>query len=115
MENREAIKKRFLNDPLPVRLGNLASNLLRISFFSQAATENKQVLNDVLEESKFFIEWVAPETNVELAGWLAQVQIKLCLWQLNRQRQKHPHQLRRISTLTKLWSSELLRKAGFLK
>ena len=115
MKNREAIKKRFLKEPLPIRLGHLASNLSRISFFSQAATKNREVVNDVLEESKFFIEWVAPETKIELAGWLAQIQINLSFWQLNWQRLKTPDQIKHISRLTKLWSSKLLKRAGFSK
>ena len=115
MKNRESIKKRFLKDPLPVRLGNLASNLSRISFFSQTATSNREVLNDVLEESKFFIEWVDLQNNVELTGWLVQIQIKLSLWQLDWQRRpKQPRQIERISGLTKRWSSELLKRAGLL-
>lgn len=60
MKNQQAIKERFLKDPLPIRLGHLASNLSRISFFSQATRRNREVINDVLEESKLFIEWVAP-------------------------------------------------------
>lgn len=115
MRNRNAIQKRFLKEPLPVKLGHLASNLSRISFFSQASNKNRQIINDVLEESKFFIEWIAPQTNVELAEWLAQIQIKLALWQLNWQRQKQLPQTRTVSVLTKQWSSQLLKRAGLLK
>jgi len=114
VKNREVIKKRFLKDPLPLRLGNLASNLSRISFFSRTVTRNRELLNDVLEESKFFIEWVAPKADVELAGWLAQIQIKLSLWQSNWQ-MKQTRQIKQASVLTERWSFELLKRAGLRK
>ncbi|XZO03204.1 MAG: hypothetical protein ACM65L_05450 [Microcoleus sp.] len=55
MRDWNALKSRYLRDELPVRLGNLASNLARIKSRCQNAA-NSEIIEDLLEESKLFIE-----------------------------------------------------------
>lgn len=82
MNDLKRIKERFLKDSISVRLGGLASNLSRIKSFT-SEDDNYEAVKSILEESKFFIEWSAQETNYETAADLIKFQIQLSLWQRN--------------------------------
>ena len=82
MTDREAIKERFLQDDIPTRLGNLASNLSRIKSFSSLEM-NREVVFSLLDESKYFIEWTAAETEISTAVELVELQVQLARWTLN--------------------------------
>lgn len=73
-------RERYLRDPVPVRLGNLASNLSRIAHLAHRAGA-EQTLIGQMEESKYFIEWTGPDTALGLQPDLARLQVKLALWQ----------------------------------
>ena len=76
----EVIRQRFLRDPLPIRLGNLASDLARIASFSEDP-RNHEAVASVLEESKCFAEWAAPEAPLETQVMLAELQVQLAVWE----------------------------------
>ncbi|WP_293065172.1 hypothetical protein [Okeania sp. SIO2B3] len=78
MRNWKRMKERYLRDEIPVRLGNLASNLARIKSRCQS-TVNQELVENLLKESEFFIEWTAPDTEVEVAAELVELQITLAL------------------------------------
>lgn len=79
MKDWTAIRERYLRDKLPVRLGGLAANLARIKSFSDHPDHYKAV-ESLLDESKFFIEWTAPEAEVNTAAELVELQIQLAQW-----------------------------------
>jgi len=79
MKNLATIRERYLRDPLPIRLGGLAADLARIASFSDHP-DHLHAVSDLLEESKFFVEWVVPETKIEVQGLLVELQIQLALW-----------------------------------
>ncbi|MBL8168301.1 MAG: hypothetical protein JNJ50_09120 [Acidobacteria bacterium] len=69
-------KVRYMKDPLPVRLGNLASNLARLrSFVSQPEAASR-----VMRESKHFIEWAGPEAELSVQIELVALQRLLAYW-----------------------------------
>ena len=76
----DAIRQRFLRDPLPKRLGNLASDLARIATFSEDP-EERDIVARLLEEGKWFAEWAAPEAPPETQAVLADVQLALAVWE----------------------------------
>jgi hypothetical protein len=82
MKDWTPIQERYLHDSIPVRLGGLAANLRRIRSFAAQETSREAVAS-LLEESKFFIEWTAPETLPETAAQLVELQIQLARWQHN--------------------------------
>lgn len=82
MKNMAEVKERFLLDGLPVRFGNLAANIARVASFLNNSS-NREALDNLLTESKFFIEWTAAETEVEIAAELVELQVQLARWQLN--------------------------------
>lgn len=83
MQNLEEIKKRFLKENLAVRLGGIASNLARLESFSRIPN-NKKVIQDLIEESKFFIEWTAPQASLDIQEELVKLQVQLALWGYSR-------------------------------
>lgn len=74
-------RERYLQDDLPKRLGNLAVNLARIKSLSDKAV-NCALVESLVEESKFFIEWTAIDIEVDKAAELVELQIQLASWQL---------------------------------
>jgi hypothetical protein len=71
-KNWTAIRERYLRDKLPIRLGGLAANLARIKSFSNHVA-NRDLVESILEESKFFIEWTANEVEVTIAAELVEL------------------------------------------
>ncbi len=80
MRNQRAIHERYMRDPLPIRLGGLAADLARIQSFSDHP-DHKDVIESMLEESRFFIEWTAPEAEQEKQVALVELQRQLTRWQ----------------------------------
>lgn len=78
----EAIRERFLRDPLPGRLGSLAADLARIASFSENP-KNQRAVASLLEEGKYFAEWAAPDAPLETQAVLAEVQLALAVWERN--------------------------------
>jgi len=73
------LRERYLRDDWPVRLGNLASTLARVS----NAAGNPKTLTGVplsLRESMLLIEWNLHGTPAEVLSELAPMQAELGLW-----------------------------------
>ena len=80
MKDWTTIRERYLRDDLPVRLGGLAANLSRIRSFANHDS-NREAVESILDESKFFIEWSALESAIDTAAELVELQIQLACWQ----------------------------------
>ena len=80
MIDKERLRKRFLRDPLPRRLGGLAATLGRISS-SARKSSNPAIVSDLLDEARHLIEWTAGEAEPEAAAELVRIQILLTVWQ----------------------------------
>ncbi|MBP7836268.1 MAG: hypothetical protein KA022_02210 [Candidatus Omnitrophica bacterium] len=106
MSNLEVIKKRFLKDDLAKRLGGIASNLARLKSFSQLPN-NKKAIGDLIEESKFFIEWTAPEAPLNIRQELIDIQLKLALYQ-------HAEDKKEMAKSADEWAQKLLKFSGLL-
>ena len=74
------LRERYLRDPLPIRLGGLAADLARIASFAQNPL-NRDAVTSLLEESKYFAEWTAPDAPIDIQAALAEVQTSLARWQ----------------------------------
>ena len=80
MRDWKSLKERYLRDELPIRLGNLASNLARIKSRCQNVA-NGEIIESLLQESKLFIEWTAQDAEIEIAAELVELQTQLACWQ----------------------------------
>lgn len=79
MRDLKKMQARYVRDEWPVRLGNLASNLLRLSKWIKMQQDDQAII-DLMRESAWFIEWTAPDTPVDVMVKLIDVQRELCLW-----------------------------------
>ena len=114
MKDWTDIRNRYLLDDLPVRLGGLAANLMRIKSFSEHAS-GKAAVESLLEESKYFIEWTAGDTEIGTAAELVELQVQLALWQLNLPRIWSVKTKRaEIAANVGGWSQRVLELSGLL-
>jgi hypothetical protein len=115
LKDWNATRERYLRDPVPIRLGGIAANLARVKSFS-TFDENSKLVEGLLEESKYFIEWTAAETDIEVAAQLAELQIQLAFWQHNWERNWTNLERRSfVVTRARLWSDRLLEMSGLLE
>ncbi len=103
-----------MRDPLPVRLGGLAANLARIRSFS-AHPGHRDAVESLLDQSKFFIEWTAPEARLEVQVLLVNIQralVKmLCSWPAVWEDHE---KCSAVAEQAGVWSQEVLEVSGLL-
>ncbi len=75
MRDLKRIRERYLRDGGPVRLGNLASSLLRLSNWVQTGRPDGAVI-DLMREIAWFMEWNGDLASAELAD----MQREICRW-----------------------------------
>jgi len=114
MIDKEKKRARFLRDPLPRRLGGLAATLGRISSAARHAND-PAVVQELLEEAKYYIEWTAAEAEPETAAELVSMQTLITLWQKVWQTvPPNPGQRTLLSVQAKQWSDRTLDLSGLL-
>lgn len=114
MNNLAERKKRYLQDSVQVRLGGLAANLARVKSFSKNIA-NEEAVFSLFEESKYFIEWTATETEMETTLELIELQLQIALWQRQWQRIWNDEKSRNSVALTSAnWSKRVLGKSGLI-
>jgi len=115
MKDWSVIRKRYMRDELPVRLGGLAANLSRIKSFS--ANENsRETVASLIDESKMFIEWTAAQAEINTAAMMVDMQVQLALWQIRWDRiWTDPAQRKEIAEQSGVWSKQILELSGLLK
>ncbi len=115
MKDWTTIRNRYLRDALPVRLGGIAANLARMKSFSKHE-KNYDVIESLITESKFFIEWTAHEAEIEAAAVLVELQIQLARWQYTLPRMwEDPIQRRTLAEQAQNWSTHILEMSGLLE
>jgi hypothetical protein len=115
MKDWSNIRERYLNDSLPIRLGGLAANLLRIKSFS-LNRQNREAVEGLLDESKHFIEWTALEADIQVAAELVELQVLLARWQYRLDSiWTQEAQLQRLSEQAASWSNRVLQFSGLLE
>ena len=75
MKDLRRMRERFIRDASPVRLGNLASDLLRLSKWIQAR-HNDEAIVDLMREIAWLMEWTGDLASPELAD----MQREICRW-----------------------------------
>ena len=104
----ERIRERYLQDPLPTRLGDLASDLARIASCASDPRDHNALMG-LLEEGKWFAEWAAPEAPLKIQEQLAEVQLQLALWHRCWLMGRPPAM---VQEEARKWSDRLLRLSG---
>lgn len=76
---------------------------------------NYAVIESLLDESKFFIEWTAHDAEIETAAALVDLQIRLASWQRRLHRVwPDPMQRAKLMEESRHWSTETLNRSGLL-
>ena len=75
MKDLKRMRERFVRDEGPVRLGNLASNLLRLNKWILMRRSDEAIV-DLMREIAWFMEWCGDLASVELAD----MQREVCRW-----------------------------------
>lgn len=114
MKNLERVRARYLQDPLPKRLGALAADLARVASSARRGKTGENVV-PMLEESQYFIEWTAAEATPEVAAMLVEIQIVLALWRrIWPEAQKNSSQRALLAFQALKWSEQIVDFAGLL-
>jgi hypothetical protein len=106
MGNIQEVKKRFLKNNLTVRLGCIAADLARLNSFSKMPN-NRQAVQDLIEESKFFIEWTVPKAVLGIQVELVNLQVQLALLSYSSRKSE-------ITKFGNKWSKRILELSGLL-
>jgi hypothetical protein len=75
MKDLKRMRERFMRDPSPVRMGNLASDLLRLSKWIQTS-HNDEAIVDLMRRIAWLMEWSGDLAYAELAD----MQREICRW-----------------------------------
>jgi hypothetical protein len=103
--------ERFMADSMPVRLGGIAANLARIASLAGNPLHHQAIL-DMVDESKWFIEWAAPEADLDVAARLVEIQVSLALCELRMR--TGADSVDHIAEAASAWSDEVLKMSGLL-
>ena len=116
MRVSDKIRKRYMRDETPVRLGGIAANLARIHSFSQN-TQNRDVVEPILNESRYFIEWATPYVEkLEQQVVLIDLQRMLTHWQHTWKNLWENEQERAAMIAdANQWSNQVLEMSGLLQ
>jgi hypothetical protein len=69
------MRERFIRDDGPVRMGNLASDLLRLSKWVQIGHDDEAIV-DLMRRIAWLMEWTGDLASAELAD----MQREICRW-----------------------------------
>lgn len=112
--NRAAIRERYVRDSVQIRLGGLAANLARVESFSNHPGHG-EVVERLVEESKFFIEWTASELALEQQVELIGLQRMLAMWHRAwGETWADPSRRRGVMEHAGRWSRRVLEMSGLL-
>jgi hypothetical protein len=75
MKDLKKMRDRFIRDGGAIRMGNLASNLLRLSRWVQKGHSDEAIV-DLMREIAWLMEWSGEMASAELAD----MQREICRW-----------------------------------
>ncbi len=112
--NITALRARYLRDPLPIRLGGLATNLARVQSFSDHPSHCDMVAL-LIHESKLFIEWAAPDADPTVQAILIDCQRQLARWSLAwNSIWSSPPRRADVAAQAARWSQKVLELSGLV-
>ena len=115
MKDWTNIRNRYLKDNLQIRLGGLAANLSRIKSFS-LYNNNREAVESLIDESKFFIEWTAFDADINVAAELVELQVLLARWHYKFDTiWSQKIQLEQLVEQSSFWSRRVLELSGLLR
>lgn len=113
--NRWALlRERFLREPFPPRMGELASALASARSFSDHP-EHREIVKLFLDEIAHYAEWLIPEAAPNLQAELNELQRLLTHWRENWQAiWDDPAERASVAAQAGAWSQKMLERSGLL-
>lgn len=109
-------RENYLQQNLATRFGSIAADLARIQSFAELAIAD--AIPGLLNESRAFIEWAAPDLlpeRVDDAAYLVEVQRGLTQWYwIWNEAQNDPAQRAKLAEQAQEWSIEILYMSGLV-
>ena len=103
------LKERYLQDPLPTQIGNLASDFSRLEWVCTHPQETDHC-EDLFREMKYFTEWMSSGAPLALQEVLADIQIRVAMWDRVWSRLgKEIHFRNAVAREAHTWSVKLLK------
>jgi hypothetical protein len=114
MKSKVLLQERYLGQPLPHRLGELATNLAQIKSLSYHPL-HQELAKRWLDESEWLIEWTMDEAPVVTQLALIALQKQIAGWQQNwlviwEDADQHRHLVHQA----KEWSEQILHLSGLV-
>jgi hypothetical protein len=108
----EQRREKYLRQPMPRRLGNLASNLNRIATYSNGSFSKENIF-DLIRESQYFAEWTAADAPLELTLSLVEMQRQLARWKLHwSEVWQDESKKTQMQEQAKFWSDRMIEHSG---
>ena len=85
MRDLKRMRERFIRDESSVRMGNLASNLLRLGKWIQTG-HNDEAIVDLMREIAWLMEWSGDLASPELADMQREICRWRCVWPIEKAR-----------------------------
>jgi hypothetical protein len=112
--DESALRLRYLRDPVPQRLGNLASTLSRLSDFIIRQRSADSVLA-VVCEGQCFIDWTRHDVEAGTAAELDQLALELKGWRDGwAALVTDPARISEVSRSARTWADRVLELSGLL-
>lgn len=117
MNNRDDLRREYLQDALPTRLARLAADLQHIVLLTENP-DSIAAVTELMNKCMRSIEWSAPDLMLDRindAGYLVDVQRGLAHWQhIWHQAHTDPVQRRQLAEQAREWSIEILYMSGLV-
>lgn len=95
------------------RLAHLAADFLRIANFIES--QSAEAAKPIIRESKWFAEWIAPETDLKTQQFLATTQSTLALKEVQWASWiGNDAEVQSTAATVRGWSNVLLKRSGLL-
>ena len=114
IDKAAARRARYLRDPWPVRLGNLASNLARLQSFARHPAMS-EAAGRVITESLLFIAWMQAEADLPQRDDLCALRQQLAQWESQWAAfEGDPAQRDAVAAAAAAWAQKILERSGLL-
>lgn len=114
-ERWTSLRERFLREPFPRRMGELACALASARSFSDHP-EHREVVKTFLDEGAHYLEWVLLDADSILHAELNDLRCHLAEWQNNWQGiWDDPEKRASVAEQAGFWSNKVLERSGLLE
>lgn len=108
------LRQQFLKEPIPRRLGNLASTLHRMADFIEIRRPEQSVLA-LIDEAEHFVRWTQPELDSDRAVMLDKLLAELDTWRPPfRSASGAPEARLHVEGQARVWTSRIIEVSGLI-